>query len=273
MTRDLAVDRDILQLIIDNKAPSGQGTLHFLLRQLGYTISAPTVGRRLQELEHRGLLRKVSVEGRVITSRGLEVLNQWHADFQWRTSKEALLDALKKGDKAHLLQLLESRRLLERETAALAAAHATNSDLRALKAVLSEQAVVVDAGGLGTEQDVAFHLGIARASRNSVLESLVSILRNQPRYNVLVTSMRKVVGGRLVVEHNAVLQAIQERNPEGAREAMDRHLTNLSNDLRRYWSRWVGDSTGEKSKSGPREITKGSTPASVSKRDRIHAAN
>ena len=74
MAHDRDVNRAILQLIAESEAPIGQSTLGLILRRQGFTISVPTIGRRLQELEFEGLLRKVGVGGRVITTRGRKVL-------------------------------------------------------------------------------------------------------------------------------------------------------------------------------------------------------
>ena len=68
------VDLSILKLVAENTLPIGQGSLSYRLKRQGVSISAPTVGRRLYALEAEGLLRKVGVDGRIITNRGLRLL-------------------------------------------------------------------------------------------------------------------------------------------------------------------------------------------------------
>ncbi|MGH2362772.1 MAG: FadR/GntR family transcriptional regulator [bacterium] len=230
-----ALDQLILR-IASSHGPIGQGALTLLLRREGLTVSPPTVGRRLQTLEFDGLLRKVSVDGRVITERGGDVLRRWEAEARLRGSGDALLETLKRGDKKHILDLLAARRAIECETAALAAQHATTASLRRMADLLDQQASSIDQGGLGIEHDVAFHLEIARAARNEVLHSLVSLLRNHGRYDLIITSMRTIVGSRLVVEHAAILDAIKAKNPNAARRAMDYHIGSLQRDLEQYLS-------------------------------------
>lgn len=232
------LDWALLKLIRESQTPIGQGSLALLLRRQGFSLSVPTVGRKLQTLEFEGLLRKIGVDGRMITDRGLEVLKRWDAESRLRGAGEELLEVLKRGDKKHILDLLASRRIIERETAFLAA-HTSSHTMQRLQDILNRQSAEIQEGGLGIEEDVAFHCEIARASRNPVLHSLVSLLRNHERYNFVITSMRTVVGSRLVVEHKAILSAIEAHDPQGARDAMDVHLRSLATDLDRYWNRWV----------------------------------
>ncbi len=232
-----ALDRAILALIAQTSGPIGQGVLSLRLQGQGFSMSTPTVGRRLQRLEFEGLLRKVGVDGRVITDRGAEVLRSWEDEARLRGSGEALLETLKRGDKKHLLDLLSARRVIEGETAALAAQYASPGMIRQMEAVLERQATSISRGGLGTEQDVKFHQLLARSSKNEVLHSIVALLRNHTRYNVVVTSMRTVVGGRLVVDHRAILDTVKAKDPQAARLAMDRHLRSLADDIDRYWAR------------------------------------
>lgn len=233
------LDRAILRLVAEHEGPIGQGNLNLFLRRQGVMLSTPTVGRKLQALQFDGLLRKVGVDGRVITERGLNVLHEWDAEARLRGSGEALLAALQRGDKKHIVDLLTARRVIECETAALAAQHASPKAIRRMEEILERQRAGIVAGGLGIDEDVRFHETIAEVSGNTVLRSLVSILRQHRRYNFLITSMRTVVGTQLVVEHAGILDAIRAHEPQHAREAMDYHLRKLTDDLSTYWSRWM----------------------------------
>lgn len=229
------LDLAILEGIARTGVPIGQGALSLLIRKQGISTSTPTVGRKLQELEDAGLVRKVSVEGRVITDSGLQVLGELKADAQLRESAERLLETLKRDDKSYIFDLLRSRMIIESETAALAAQKATITQIRLMESIVSSQAKKIAEGELGVEEDVSFHSEIAQSSGNLILHSLVGVLRNHQRYNLIITSMRAVVGTKLVVEHTAILDAIKARSPESARDAMRSHLESLINDLNKYW--------------------------------------
>jgi GntR family L-lactate dehydrogenase operon transcriptional regulator len=233
------VNRAILRLVAEHEGPIGQGSLNLFLRRQGFMLSTPTVGRKLQALQFDGLVRKVGVDGRVITERGLNVLNEWDAEARLRGSGEALLAALQRGDKKHIMDLLMARRVIEGETAALAARHASARAIRRMEEILERQRARIAAGGLGIDEDVRFHETIAEVSGNTVLHSFVSILRQHQRYNFLITSMRTVVGTQLVVEHAGILDAIRAQDAQRARDAMHFHIGRLADDISSYWSRWM----------------------------------
>jgi GntR family transcriptional repressor for pyruvate dehydrogenase complex len=237
----LEINRAILRLMAQRKEPIGQGNLNLLLRKLGFGVSVPTIGRRLQELEFEGLLQKVSVDGRVITPHGREVLERWQSEDRLRRSGEALLETLRRSDRKHILDLLSARRIIERETAALAAQHASVQAILRLEEILESQTQRVNVGDLGISEDVSLHREIARASGNRVLNSLVLLLRSHERYDGVIASMRAVMGTQLVEDHKAILEAIKSRDPEKARTAMDEHLRKLMVDIDRYWRRWLRD--------------------------------
>jgi len=71
----------------------------------------------------------------------------------------------------------------------------------------------------------------------NVLASLVSVLRQSYRYNLIVTSARSIMGSGLVVDHRAIVTAIRLRHPDDARTMMDHHLRGLTQDFHRYVSR------------------------------------
>jgi GntR family L-lactate dehydrogenase operon transcriptional regulator len=227
----------ILRLIGSHEGPIGQGAIGLELRSQGWTLSIPTIGRRLQEMEFEGLIRKVGVQGRILSERGEDALEQYNAESILRASGNALLKSLNRGDRKHLLDLLAARRVLEGEAAALAAQHATPQLIRRLERHLKEQEASIGRLEAGVKEDVIFHNEIARASRNSVLMSIIALLRQHHRYNLVITSIRSAVGGRLVVDHSAIVEAIRAKDPARAREAMDEHLVKLANDLNRYWKR------------------------------------
>jgi GntR family transcriptional repressor for pyruvate dehydrogenase complex len=230
--------RTILSLIAKSRSPIGQGNLSLLLRKKGYSVSVPTIGRRLQEMEFEGLLKKASVDGRVITPRGRETLLTWETQNRLRRHGDALIDLLKRGDKQHIVDLLTARRIIEGETAALAARNASPESIQKMEQLLDEQAVNVAAGQLGVVEDAALHREIALASGNSVLYSIVSVLRSHQRYDFdVVPTLFTIHGARLVEDHRSILDAIRQHDPEQARAAMDEHLRKLTDDIERYWRR------------------------------------
>src|SRR5208282_1225336 len=80
------------------------------------------------------------------------------------------------------------------------------------------------------EADLDFHLALAEAAANplilSLIDSIVAVLREQ-RMRIF-----KVEGGpeRGQYHHKKILDAIEHRDPQGAREAMRAHLRQVRED-------------------------------------------
>jgi GntR family L-lactate dehydrogenase operon transcriptional regulator len=229
------LDLAILQTLHTHGQPIGSGTLHYVLRKRGDNLSAPTIGRKLRDLENRGLVAKVSVEGRVLTAAGQKLLHKLEQEKSLENSGDKLLKLLKRGGRKDIIDQLAARRVLEAETAALAAVNATAAQIQYLEQLIAQGYELVEHGETGTRADVDFHETIAEASGNSILSALVIMLRSQLWLNQVIATIRAKVGGRLVVDHEAILNAIKTGKPELARKAMQQHLDKLISDVDRYW--------------------------------------
>src|SRR5260370_34216308 len=89
------LDYAILDSLNTHGEPMGSATLHYALRKQGSTPSAPTIGRKLRDLEQRGLVAKVSVEARILTAAAQKVLTNLQQARQREGSGEKLLKRLK----------------------------------------------------------------------------------------------------------------------------------------------------------------------------------
>ena len=74
-----------------------------------------------------------------------------------------------------------------------------------------------------------------------MLAAIVAMLRSQSWLNSVIAAMRAKVGTRLVADHDKIIQAIRDRKPELAREAMQEHLTRLISDVTQYWEQVFPD--------------------------------
>ena len=230
-----ALDYAILASLDCHGQPMGSGSLHYELRKRGATPSAPTIGRKLRDLEQRGLVAKVSVEGRILTAAGQKLLSRMEQERQRELSGERLLKLLKRNGRKDIVDQLSARRLVEGGACALAALNATPECITRLEELVTEARGRVERGEMGVKQDTEFHDLIAEASGNKVLAAIVIMLRSQTWLNSVIAAIRSKVGTRLVVDHEEVLKAIRERKPEEARAAMEGHLTRLISDVDHYW--------------------------------------
>lgn len=129
-----------------------------------------------------------------------------------------------------LVELLELRRLIEVEAAALAAERATDDEIHRLQEILGRMDSRVDERAAYTPLDVAFHDALLQATGNHLLARLFAQLRPvlevarelsaMARPDALVTSQR---------EHRAICEAVASRSPVAARSAMSQHLSWTAN--------------------------------------------
>jgi len=132
------------------------------------------------------------------------------------------LDLLLQRTKGSLRHLVEARRPLECEIAALAAERARPEHLEAARAAVDalREAETLDAQ---IEADVRFHRVLAEATGNPVFLTLLDTVAG-----LLRESRRRTIGkhgmGVALDHHAAVLDAVRRRDPAAARSAMARHL-------------------------------------------------
>lgn len=121
------------------------------------------------------------------------------------------------------LELLDVRLILEPEIAASAAAHATQENKDALKALCDEVEALCLQGSDHIAKDIAFHTCIARCSQNRVMEMLVPIINTA--VSTFATLTHSALRQETVQTHRAITDAILAGDSVGARCAMVMHLT------------------------------------------------
>lgn len=132
-------------------------------------------------------------------------------------------------------ELTEARLLFEGEAAALAAAQISDAELAEIEALIVEIGRE-NQDPQGTDKaDRAFHLAIARATRNNaVIEAIEQLWRlrdSSPEAALLHEKARSAHIKPVVAEHSAVLAALRQRDPEAARAAMRTHLAAVLDSL------------------------------------------
>ena len=120
-----------------------------------------------------------------------------------------------------LRELFAVRRMVEPETAALAAQHATPAMLAKLQIAVLDMA---RSHGARTEQtmeaDVAFHRLLLAASGNALLSGLGACIEEALRASIAITS-HPDVGSRFALDkHLAVFEAVCDGNSAAARKEM-----------------------------------------------------
>jgi GntR family transcriptional repressor for pyruvate dehydrogenase complex len=189
-----------------------------LAEQFG--VSRTAVREAVKALREKGLVEAYPGKGTFITNGSSNPMRQ-SLD---RMMRSAQVDATS--------SLVEVREILEPEIAALAAVRATEENLNSLR----EAVAVMDAAKRDPdayiEADLDFHLELAEAAANplilSLIDSIIGVLREQ-RMRIF-----EVDGGpdRGQYHHKKILEAMEQQDAQGAREAMRAHLRQVREDSR-----------------------------------------
>jgi DNA-binding FadR family transcriptional regulator len=128
------------------------------------------------------------------------------------------------------------RRLLECESARLAATRITDEALAEAKALLDEAERLLDKSPEEHERvieiDIAFHRVIAAHTGNPVLVGMIEALASRTVRERLWRSLREESADRRThAEHVAILRALEARDPDAARIRMANHLLGVEDSL------------------------------------------
>lgn len=127
--------------------------------------------------------------------------------------------------------LFELRRILETGAAELAAKSCQPDDLALIREAFDGMRECGIWSEDGVDCDIAFHRAVAGATQNGFLLLFIAFVDDLLKASI--RSARELVPhdtlqGVTIAEHADILNAIEERNPDAARDAMLRHLTNAS---------------------------------------------
>lgn len=127
-----------------------------------------------------------------------------------------------------VVHVIEVRRVLEGEIAALAAERATRAQIAAMRRSLKAIDRAVAEGRDGVAEDLAFHRTIGESAGNPQFRLLLGFLEQYLREGMRITrgneARRKDFMQAVQHEHRAVVEAIAARDPAAARRHATRHI-------------------------------------------------
>lgn len=201
---------DIAESIVSGRLASGRRLPSERHLATQYGVGRPLIREALRSLSEMGLVETHPARGtfvrdadRLATHRPLE--------FAYR----------RRGGTARQLQ--EARMMLETQAASLAADRATASDIRTLESLVAD---MDRAKGLEhVRHDVAFHLALAAAAHNPLIETMFRSI-----VGLTVALMLRSVGDHEVMRraepyHRLACDAIRARDSSAASAALRGHLT------------------------------------------------
>lgn len=184
-----------------------------LVKQFG--VSRTVVREAVSRLKSLGLVESRQGSGAFVKAAGFSPL---HFDAGSAVSKRAVI------------QMVEVRRALEAEVAALAAQRRSPADVKHIQRAALALDRAVKAGGDGVDEDVALHRAIADAAQNQFLISTLDYLRQFLHGATRVTraneARRADFARQVQREHLAIIEAITSGDAVKARKAAARHMDN-----------------------------------------------
>lgn len=137
--------------------------------------------------------------------------------------------------KVSAFELTQTRLLFESESAALAATEITEEQIEELERTIAIMEDTPQDSPESDEADRVFHLTIAKASGNTanyyIMENLWRMRVELPEVKEMYAAVCVEDSYSRVDEHEAILNALKDRNPDQARKAMRAHFSRLIENL------------------------------------------
>ena len=182
-----------------------------LAEELG--VSRTTLREALRILSTRGLVEVRRGVGTFVTeSRNI------HADY----------DVLKiQNTNVNTKDLYEMRLMFEPQAAYYAALRASDEELQEIFrfGALNER-MIRDQDPLWDDTEQKFHNSIASATHNPFITALLPIFNRAIHHGILLANEAPEVAEMTLYDHRVVMEYLKDRNPEGAKTAMQLHIIN-----------------------------------------------
>jgi GntR family transcriptional regulator, transcriptional repressor for pyruvate dehydrogenase complex len=204
-----------------------------LAEQLG--VGRTSVREGLRFLEKLGILEIRQGTGTVVRSLSLGKV------FEHLIPIQTIIDLPDRD----VRDIMHVRRVLEAESARLAALHATEGQLERLEELLNGMAASLEDPRDYLEMDLEFHVVVGKASANPVLAQLINLIRDiYTRYFEIVLKdpeMNKTSLGF----HRKLYAALRDRDADAARKHILEHLGQAERDVLRLLDSTEGNGQGD----------------------------
>lgn len=187
-------------------------------------VSRPSLREAIADLSDRGLLASKASSGVFV------------ADVLGSAFSPALVQLFASHDSA-VIDYISFRRDLEGLAAVRAARLGSTTDLAVVDAVYQRMVAAHQKRDPSDEAqlDAEFHLAIIEASHNVIMlhmmRSMFDLLREGVFYNRQVMFRQRTTRDLLLAQHGAINTALQARDPEGAKNAVEAHLNFVEQSL------------------------------------------
>jgi len=180
-----------------------------------FKVSRSNIREAIQRLEFFGILKSKPQSGTFIADIG-------------RVAMRGMLDDILRLEDPDFKSLVETRILLELKLVQMAAERRTKEDLDEMKSALDAYEQKVNSDQEAVEEDLLFHLAIAKASRNATMNTFMliitpEIITNFEKYHVCDSNLSR----KGIQEHRDIFNAIEKQDTKLARQKMKDHFSVL----------------------------------------------
>jgi GntR family transcriptional repressor for pyruvate dehydrogenase complex len=187
-------------------------------------VSRPSLREAIADLSERGLLTSRAGAGVYVT------------DVIGSAFSEALIQLFANHDEA-VFDYLSFRRDMEGLAAERAARLGSDTDLKVIQMVFERMETAHQKRNPADEAalDAEFHLSIIEASHNVIMlhmmRSMYQLLREGVFYNRQIMFRQRTTRATLLDQHRVINDALQARDPDAARKAVEDHLNYVESCL------------------------------------------
>ena len=133
--------------------------------------------------------------------------------------------------KAGARDLYEMRLIFEPEAAALAAARASDQELKRIIGYGRQVEGLIREGKDRTEAEHTFHKAIAKATHNDFMYKLMPVLYEAIGRGVALSAQSEAAVKSTLSDHGLIMEFLEARDAQGARSAMKIHIRHAMKEL------------------------------------------
>ncbi|HEY6409514.1 MAG TPA: FadR/GntR family transcriptional regulator [Ktedonobacteraceae bacterium] len=191
---------------------------------LQFNVSRPVMREALKILSAKGLIESRPKTGTRVRPRA-----------EWNILDSEVIGWLYEvgPDRSFLDALCEVRLMFEPMTARLAAARATDDEVKTIEECYRRMEEGVNSPETYIPADLAFHAAICAAAHNEMLQKITVTLAPSLQVSRVVTSRLPGANLAAMPVHRAVMEAIRERDERTADEAMHKLVILTADDIHR----------------------------------------
>lgn len=179
-----------------------------------FGIGRGYIREAIKRLEYYGILKTIPQSGTLVANLGVSLIN-------------GLIASIIQLEKDDFRALIETRSILEIEACRLAALRANKEEFEKLDSLFCAFKDKVMKGMDGLEEDLLFHLHIADMAGNQVLRSIIMLITPEVAYlSKKLDTCKEDRTMDALSEHQAILEAIREKNSGKAAAGMKIHMDN-----------------------------------------------